>query len=265
MEWLAENRDWFITPFRHPCYQIVWLKQGIGRYSIDLERYSLAPNTIYFVPAGRMQQIKAEGTVSGHVVFFSAELLHMTIASPDPSVYGEMMSGLSGVNIVPVTDGKVEAILAQLLQEMIHEFEDFRLLRTEILSGLLKVFLIYLRRAALPGHSDIQQSRLSALCNSFCSRVDKFFMTKRMVADYADELSVTPGYLTEVVKRVTGYSASHHIQQRRVLEAKRLAIYTGDNMKSIAYKLGFEDVSHFSRFFKNVAGMSFSQFKRKGE
>lgn len=264
IEWLINNKDLLDSSFRSPLYQILWIKQGAGRYCVDLERYSLASNTIYFVPAGRMQQIRAEGDLKGYALFFSPELLHMAVASPNRAVYDEMMAGFSGVNIVPVNDRKVESVLLQLLEEMVHEFQDFRLLRTEILCGLLKVFLIYLRRTSFPNVDEIRYSKISGLCNSFCARVDKLFLTKKMVADYADDLSVTPGYLTEVVKRVTGYSASHHIQQRRVLEAKRLAVYTGDNMKSIAYKLGFEDVSHFSRFFKKFAGISFSEFKRKG-
>lgn len=240
----------------------MWLRQGTGRYCIDLERYRLASNTIYFVPAGRMQQIKANGTLSGDVLFFSPELLHMAIASPDQGVYDEMMSGFTGVNVVPVNDRRLEIILARLVEEMVHESEDFRLLRTEILSGLLKVFLVYLRRVSFPNPGETHQSRLTTLCNTFCSLVDKFFLTRKLVADYANELSVSAGYLTEVVKRVTGFPASYHIQQRRVLEAKRLAIYSEDNMKSIACKLGFEDVSHFSRFFKKAAGVNFSEFKR---
>jgi AraC family transcriptional activator of pobA len=76
-------------------------------------------------------------------------------------------------------------------------------------------------------------------------------------------ISVTPNYLTEVVKKVTGNSASYHIQQRMVQEAKRLAMYSDANMKDIAYTLGFDDLSHFSKFFKNAAGMNFTEFKKK--
>ena len=100
------------------------------------------------------------------------------------------------------------------------------------------------------------------LFNRFSAALDQQFRTMKQVAEYANELSVTPSYLTEVVKRISGYSASYHIQQRMVQEAKRLAIYDDANMKMVAYALGFDDLSHFSRFFKNAAGINFSQFKK---
>jgi AraC-like DNA-binding protein len=67
-----------------------------------------------------------------------------------------------------------------------------------------------------------------------------------------------------VIKKNTGVSAGHLIRQRVVLEAKRLARYSGAGMKEIAYDLGFNDSAHFSRFFKSIAGTNFSDFKKEG-
>ena len=81
-----------------------------------------------------------------------------------------------------------------------------------------------------------------------------------MVCDYASVLSVSPNYLNRTVKKVSGYTASHHIQQQIVLEAKKQAIHYGVSMKEIAYQLGFDNPSHFSKFFKCNSGMNFTQF-----
>jgi AraC family transcriptional regulator, transcriptional activator of pobA len=136
-------------------------------------------------------------------------------------------------------------------------------LRLEILSGLFKIFLIYTKRLATTVRREETSSHRMRLFNSFYAKLDEQFKTMRQVAEYASELSVTPNYLTDVVKKVTGYSASYHIQQRMVLEAKRLALYSDANMKMVAYSLGFDDLSHFSKFFKNAAGVNFSEFRKK--
>ncbi len=263
IQWLKENRDLLDKPQRHFSCQIVWVMSGRGHYCIDMERYSLVAGTIYFVPSGRVQRLHADGDLTGYVLSFSSDLFLLAIASPSQVVCDEMVAGFSRVNIVAVRDKKTETMLTHLLQEMMQELGGHRNLRSEILAGLLKVFLIYLHRMFLPLPQEMSSSKMNSLFNDFNSRLDKSFLTKRSVADYARDLSVTPSYLTEVVKRLTGLSASQHIQQRRVLEAKRLAIYSGETMKGIAYKLGFEDVSHFSKFFKNVAGINFSEFKKK--
>lgn len=81
-------------------------------------------------------------------------------------------------------------------------------------------------------------------------------------ACYYGLLSVTPNYLNEIVKKTTGRSASHHIRQRIVFEAKRQATYSDSCMKQIGYYLGFDDMAHFSKFFKMVTGINFTDFKK---
>ena len=95
--------------------------------------------------------------------------------------------------------------------------------------------------------------------------VERNLTKRKSVRDYAHDLSVTPNYLNEVVKKVTGNQAYYHIQQRKVLEAKRQAIYHGMSMKEVAYYLGFEDQSHFSRFFKVRTGSNFTAFKKEAQ
>ena len=72
-----------------------------------------------------------------------------------------------------------------------------------------------------------------------------------------------PNYLNRTVKKMTGLTASYHIQQQIILEAKRQAIHSNVSMKEIAYFLGFDNLAHFSKFFKNNSGMSFSTFKKE--
>jgi AraC family transcriptional regulator, transcriptional activator of pobA len=263
IQWLKENMRLLDKPQRHFSAQIIWIMNGRGHYCIDTERYALADNTIYFVPSGRVQQLHARGDLTGYILSFSSDLFLLAIASPCQPVSDELIAGFSRVNVVSVRDKKTENVLTNFLEEMMQELAEHRLLHSEVLAGLLKVFLIYLRRMSLPLKQEISSSKTITLFNAFNSTLDKSILTRRSVADYASDLSVTPSYLTEVVKRFTGLSASQHIQQRKVLEAKRLAIYSGDNMKSIAYKLGFDDVSHFSKFFKNATGINFSDFKKK--
>jgi hypothetical protein len=262
VEWLTTNRRLPDNLRRYPDFRVIWVTKGSGEYCIDIEKHPIKDDTVYFVPAGRMQQLKAGGEITGYILSFSSDFLYLSTASPSRVFYEELLTAFSRVSILAIEEDRIKTALSHLLKEMITEFESYLLLRSEILSGLLKIFLIHLQRLADLPRQEMAPSKIVNLFNNFSSKVDKYFLTKRMVSDYASELSVTPSYLTEVVKRVTGYSASYHIQQRMVLEAKRLAMYSDANMKMIAYKLGFDDVSHFSKFFKNVAGMNFTEFKK---
>src|SRR5258707_334196 len=91
----------------------------------------------------------------------------------------------------------------------------------------------------------------------------KNFSRTRPVESYAKHLAITPNHLNVVVKECTGQTAGYHVKQRLILEAKRLAVYSNLCMKEIADVLGFSDTAHFSKFFKNCAGLNFSEFKKE--
>ena len=74
-------------------------------------------------------------------------------------------------------------------------------------------------------------------------------------------MNITPKHLSQTVKNLSGKTAKELIQDRVVLEAKRLLLHTPLSIKEIAYQLGFEEPLHFSAFFKNRAGVSPTFFK----
>ena len=130
------------------------------------------------------------------------------------------------------------------------------------MNGWLSIFLGYLNGLSRQKAVRSDQSKNLELVKNFYSRLEKDFLKKKMVVEYANDLFISPNYLNEIVKRISGFTASHHIQQRIVLEAKRLAVYSTASMKEIAYLLGFEDIAYFSKFFKTFSGSNFRDFKR---
>jgi len=261
IEWLNQTRQDSDQPTRYPHHQIVWITKGAGTFCIDMEKYRIADNSVYMIPPGRMRQFNGEASLSGYVLSFNTDFLYLATDGPGRPFFEEIVADFRKVNMLSLNsdcDG-----LKNLLREINTECDNELIHRMEILSGLMKVFLITLKRSSKAVRQQYTSSRKMRLFNNFSSKLEKNFLTKRLVAEYASELSVTPNYLTEVVKKITGYSASYHIQQRMVQEAKRLAMYSDANMKVIAYTLGFDDLSHFSKFFKNAAGMNFTEFKKK--
>jgi len=69
--------------------------------------------------------------------------------------------------------------------------------------------------------------------------------------------------LNECVKNATGHPVSYHIQQRIILEAKRLLYHSGKSVKEIATQLGYDDYPYFSRLFTKITGMSALAFRNR--
>jgi AraC family transcriptional regulator, transcriptional activator of pobA len=78
----------------------------------------------------------------------------------------------------------------------------------------------------------------------------------RTAKDFADRLSVHSNHLNKVLKENTGKTTTEHITNRLIQEAKILLKQTDWNISEIAYSLGFEQLSHFSNFFKKQTFLS---------
>jgi AraC family transcriptional regulator, transcriptional activator of pobA len=130
-----------------------------------------------------------------------------------------------------------------------------------ITATLIKLLLLYLHKSMPETNRLVNAKRQHALAELFFNLVGKHFRAKKMVTDYASELCISPHYLSQVVKEVTGETPSFFIQQQIAKEAKKQALLSSKSMKEVAYDLGFDDQAHFSKFFKKNTGMNFTKFR----
>lgn len=78
----------------------------------------------------------------------------------------------------------------------------------------------------------------------------------------ADQIGYSPSYLSDLLKKETGKTAQEHIQLYLTEKAKQFLKGTDDPIYQIAYQLGFEHATHFSKFFKSQTGQSPSSFRK---
>lgn len=97
----------------------------------------------------------------------------------------------------------------------------------------------------------------------FLDLLHENYRSHKRVSFYADELSLTPRHLTTVIRQASGRSVSQWIEERVVLEAQILLRNSTMTIKEIAYGLGFDDQSLFSKYFSRVAGISPVLYRRQ--
>jgi AraC family transcriptional activator of pobA len=83
------------------------------------------------------------------------------------------------------------------------------------------------------------------------------------VNDMAERLNISAGYLSDVLKQESGKTALEHIHIYLIAEAKNKLVGGDKSVSEIAYALGFENLSYFSRLFKKEVGMSPNLFKKQ--
>ena len=83
----------------------------------------------------------------------------------------------------------------------------------------------------------------------------------KTVSDYAKSLNLTNEKLVEICQESYGQGPKALILEKKITEAKRLLYFTDKTISEIAYDLGFDDNSYFSRLFKLKTGISPTDFK----
>jgi AraC-like DNA-binding protein len=249
-------------PHRHQHIEIIWIKNGGGSLDIDLKRYKMESNMLYCIVAGQLHQLEIDEFSEGYILSFPEHLLN---AGTDDFVLlyrsglFHLLMSSPGVRMDQEIADEIEGIVKKLYRELYNT----SLLKTEIITRYTSIFLIYLARQFEGTLQQPAQTKNVRLVRNFIALIEQKYMSWKLVKDYAIELSVSPNYLNEIVKKISGYPAGYHIRQRIVLEARRKATCSDVSMKEIAYLLGFEDIAHFSKFFKTVYGKNFTEFKKE--
>lgn len=152
----------------------------------------------------------------------------------------------------------------QLLSDIfIEEFNTSDNIQNEMLLVLLKRLIIYVTRLARSGYAPVKklQDEKFHIIRKFNLLVEANFKSEHSVSFYADQLCKAPKTLSNLFAIFNQKPPSQIIQERIVVEAKRLLYYTDKSIKHITFELGFEDLAYFSNFFKKNTGVSPSDFR----
>ena len=156
----------------------------------------------------------------------------------------------------------------QLLSDVfIEEFKTSDNIQNEMLLVLLKRLIIYVTRLAKTGYvpAKKQQDERFHITRKFNLLVESNFKSEHSVSFYAQQLCKSPKTLSNLFAIFNQKPPSQIIQDRIIVEARRLLRYTDRSIKHITYELGFEEVSYFSNFFKKNTGVSPSDFRNAPE
>ena len=102
----------------------------------------------------------------------------------------------------------------------------------------------------------VKNNRQYKMFNAFLNKLNELHKKERSVQFYADQLHITPKYLSTIVHKYTGMTASQAIDQYVVFAIKQTLYNNENNIKKISVEFNFQNQSFFGRYFKRITGMS---------
>lgn len=145
------------------------------------------------------------------------------------------------------------ADLRQIARHIVHPSP----YREGILHHLLHVVLLQaLEPITLRAHTRATLSHPEQLFQQFIGLLITHYKQEHYIAFYARELSISPSYLSRIIRKTTGKTAAYFITGLLHAEACRLLLHTNLPIQAIADELNFSDQSAFGKFFKANAGVA---------
>lgn len=238
-------------PHMHDFYHIVYIEAGSGWHEIDFRRYKIRPKQIFVMRPGQVHSWQLSPRTRGLVLEF-------TQGSLERNERNEAV--LAGLELVPsVVKAPDTSSMAGLLTLMSDEFRQGRPGYRLVLEQILVALLLQLGRQG--AQVEASTSRTQDFSRKFRELVERYFQEHHAVEFYAEKLGITAKALTTRVSKSLGKSAGMVVQERLLIEAKRLLTYTDLSVAEIGYRLGYDDPNYFTRFFKQRAGLTPGKFR----
>lgn len=149
---------------------------------------------------------------------------------------------------------KIKQLIGLLNEEYFRDENSYIILKT-----LLKVLLLHLIRYQNDEflEQDLNQKRVF----QFLELMEATFLKETNTDYYAGQIGISSKRLNQILKEKLNLTAKQIIQQRQITESKRELVKGEITTKELAYHLGFDSLSSFSRFFKKNVGVTPSDFK----
>ncbi len=265
--YLARSKPKSTRSHVHSFYQIIWFTKGVGEHYVDFKSHPVRPGTVFFIAKDQIHRFDQAASYDGLLIHFNESFLVQNAPDIEIVLKYNTFNNQHSLPFVCIPKAS-EPLLRTLTMQMKMELQEAPSFGSrELLIHLLKAFLILIERQhrqSLAAQTDYRvrnEKHLQFL--KFRELLEANFRNGMSVSQYADLLHLSTKRLGELTNEVAHKPPSQLINERVVLEAKRMLAHSGQRVTIIANALGFDDPSYFSKYFKKHAGQTPAQFRKE--
>ncbi|AOY76816.1 AraC family transcriptional regulator [Clostridium formicaceticum] len=248
----------------HNQYELYYLLSGERYYFIKDSIFHVKPGNIVLINEHDLHKTIDAGTPNHVRILINFSKNYIT---PSPYMEQLLYQLFSGNNhVIPFLPGDqqyVEALLDKIAREIQNKVIGFEI----ILQSSLMELLVYIKRY-------IEENRHNILVRPSPMHEKISEIVQYINNNYSDDLSlpstskkffISQYYLSRAFKQATGFTFIEYINSIRIREAQRLLRETNYKVIDIAEKVGFKNISHFGRVFKEITGFSPLNYRKSNK
>lgn len=244
-------------PHNHHFEELLIGIEGELEHFIDFNTIKIRAPFVSFVTQGKLHRL-IPGAVDGKCEIWAVRFKSEFIPETTFQLYS-LYHQQANLQLEADSCFKRLVTLCELMfEEAEQESVDYAVVR-QLLSALLTMIESE-RKKVLPPDGTLQKTQHISFGN-FLQILESNYRRPLGVSFYAEKLFMTPRNLNLICQNILEQSASEIIETRKLIEAKNLLISTEKTIAEIAFELGYNEGSYFSKVFKKKAGQSPGEFR----
>jgi AraC-like DNA-binding protein len=248
---------------RSGFYHIIWFQECQVTHLVDFKPIKIKPNSLLFLNKDVVHRFDDKEKIKGKVLLFTDGFFCKTESDTKFLRQSVLFNDLWEVS--PIEIPKQSTHFNALLQLMVGEIrvsnDEFQ---STILQNLLHNFLLFAQREKLKQNvTKINKSAHVDYVMLFKDLLEINFKTEKQVAFYAKKIIITEKRLNHATTKIVGKTPKEIIDDRILLEAKRVLAHTNESIKEVAYQLGFEEPTNFIKYFKKHVSVTPTEFRER--
>jgi AraC-like DNA-binding protein len=252
---LAENiASKEYSPHFHDFEELLIISQGSLTHFIDFKSEVLTAPFACYISMGKMHRIEPEKDLRGWVINYKTEFIEDSKLN--------FYSNFFNFTNVPLTAGPCSDRFTGLCRIIQNEYQQEMTDLTTIhhlVKGLISM-VDSERKRNIPGETDKKINQITVFIN-FLRILEDNFRRDEGVSFYSDKMNMSERNLNLICRNNFQKSVSEIIETRKLIEAKRMLLYTDKTVSEIGFELGYNEKSYFTRVFHSRMNVTPSHFR----
>jgi len=259
-KYILKNLKHASISHRHSFYQIIWFKKS-GRHYIDYEVIDHPENTLFFINKNQIHKFCSESSNEGYLFHFNDLFVNKYVSNAmerfSTSIFNEI--GNNFLYLPKVTIEKIALIISAIQDEMVSKDTFYK----EQIFHYFQIVLFEVERLrknefSMGANLNSEYTIAIAFKKLIFEKIDLFLN----IDEYANSLGTNSKNLTYISKKYLLNTPANVVKESKLMEAKRLLSNQNIAIKEVAFALGFEDPTYFTKYFKKGTGFTPKAFQQ---
>lgn len=239
-------------------------KKGKAQYSIDTRQQVVKPGDLMFVSERHViDNYEASPDFECLCIMLTTEYYHGFVQ--DVKNVSSLLLFSMNNPVVPLTSKEIQVFtnyfetIREKMADTSHHY------RSPLIKALLLAMFYDMSNVIyrVERQGNRKHTRAEAIFANFIRLLEENFRTQHRVSWYAEQLCITPKYLSEIVKKISLRTPNEWIDSYVILEARVLLKNTTKSIKEITDELNFPNQSFLGKYFKEHVGVSPSEYRKR--